>query len=108
MGKSISYVMQQLIFNSTLDSVHQNLYFSFEQMFEEENYLQFTQAITDKWLNTRIIEHVLGADRVNIRIEYKGLIYVLNFEFYSQSCWLESEAPAPISNLEIILSQLNG
>jgi hypothetical protein len=38
-----------------------------------------------------ITENIKGADRSNIRFNYKTGYFVLNFESYSQSCWIEPE-----------------
>jgi len=38
-----------------------------------------------------ITESILGADRVNVRFSYEHEYFVLNFEYYSQSCWIEAE-----------------
>jgi hypothetical protein len=38
-----------------------------------------------------ITENTQGADRSNIRFNYKTGRFLLNFECYSQSCWVEPE-----------------
>jgi len=38
-----------------------------------------------------ITERIIGADRINVRFSYKYRYFVLNFEYYSQSCWIEAE-----------------
>lgn len=38
-----------------------------------------------------IKEKIIGADRENIRFNWAGYYFVLNFEYYSQSCWIEGQ-----------------
>ncbi len=38
-----------------------------------------------------IQEKIIGADRENIRFSWAGHHFVLNFEIYSQSCWIEGQ-----------------
>ena len=38
-----------------------------------------------------ITENIIGADRINVRFCFKHGYFVLNFESYSQSCWIEAE-----------------
>jgi len=39
-----------------------------------------------------ITESIIGADRINVRFSYKHGYFVLNFEYYSQSCWIEDKS----------------
>ncbi|WP_448549512.1 DUF3630 family protein [Thalassotalea fusca] len=45
-------------------------------------FTRFTQCVSR--------EHILGADRVSERFEWQSREYVLNFESYSQSVWIEA------------------
>ena len=38
-----------------------------------------------------IQEKIIGADRENIRFSWNDCYFVLNFEYYSQSCWIEGQ-----------------
>ncbi|PKI17784.1 DUF3630 family protein [Colwellia sp. 12G3] len=38
-----------------------------------------------------IKEKIIGADRENIRFSWENCYFVLNFEYYSQSCWIEGQ-----------------
>ncbi|MFT5756009.1 MAG: hypothetical protein ACI9LM_000721 [Alteromonadaceae bacterium] len=52
-----------------------------------------------------IIENMQGADRTNIRFNYKTRHFSLNFECYSQSCWVEPEDElSAVLNTEIAQS----
>ncbi len=54
------------------------------------------------------IENILGADRENTRFIWKNQYFTLNFEYYSQSCWIEVEGTANskvLNTLQQILTQ---
>ncbi|WP_138140218.1 DUF3630 family protein [Colwellia psychrerythraea] len=36
-------------------------------------------------------EKIIGADRENIRFRWDNNNFVLNFDYYSQSCWIEGQ-----------------
>ncbi|WP_246129131.1 DUF3630 family protein [Colwellia demingiae] len=38
-----------------------------------------------------IQEKIIGADRENIRFRWENNYFVLNFDYYSQSCWIEGQ-----------------
>jgi len=38
-----------------------------------------------------ITENTVGADRAYCRFEWQAQHYILNFECYSESCWIENE-----------------
>ncbi|MBU2871210.1 DUF3630 family protein [Colwellia sp. E2M01] len=38
-----------------------------------------------------IQEHNVGADREDTRFSWNDNYFLLNFDFYSQSCWIESQ-----------------
>lgn len=46
-----------------------------------------------------IQEKIIGADRENIRFSWNDCYFVLNFEYYSQSCWIEGQDSENIQQL---------
>lgn len=45
------------------------------------------------------VEHIIGADRENIRFVWQTHYFTLNFECVSQSCWIEGDDLAGIENI---------
>lgn len=45
------------------------------------------------------IEHIVGADRENIRFVWQTHYFTLNFECVSHSCWIEGDDLAGIENI---------
>lgn len=46
-----------------------------------------------------IQEKIIGADRENIRFSWNNSYFVLNFDCYSQSCWIEGQDSASTKQL---------
>lgn len=46
-----------------------------------------------------IQEKIIGADRENIRFSWHDCYFVLNFDYYSQSCWIEGQDSASTQEL---------
>jgi len=59
--------------------------------FDEEDIAKLSDVIFKHLENTQKLEEIYGADRVNIRFTAFAGHFVLCFELYSQSCWIESE-----------------
>ncbi|MEW6983863.1 DUF3630 family protein [Colwelliaceae bacterium 6471] len=52
------------------------------------------------------VEHIIGADRENIRFVWQGHYFILNFECVSQSCWIEGDDLAGIENIDQLYSSI--
>jgi hypothetical protein len=57
--------------------------------------------------NIAIKEVIIGADRENIRFHWLDTEFILNFECYSQSCWLEMQQPRDISKTRDLFNLLS-
>ncbi|MCW8832080.1 MAG: DUF3630 family protein [Colwellia sp.] len=60
----------------------------FDQNWFHEDTTWLHQLILDKIPDHQIMETILGADRENIRFRWQDAEFALNFEYYSQSCWI--------------------
>ena len=49
-----------------------------------------------------IQEKIIGADRENIRFSWDDNYFVLNFDYYSQSCWIEGQDSTSTDLLAIL------
>ncbi len=64
----------------------------FEPVWYQEDIKSLQQVIFLSLDNVRIQEKISGADRENIRFVWQEQHYfILNFDCYSQSCWLEGQ-----------------
>ena len=55
--------------------------------------------------DARIVELIPGADRFSARLACPHGYFCLNFEEYSESCWLEAEDDASRQRLATLLSR---
>ncbi|REL28615.1 DUF3630 family protein [Thalassotalea euphylliae] len=104
--------MQQLTPSSSLaiSAVWQrddHLDIRFDGEFDEEDFTPLTQRVLDRLDNARVLENIPGADRHNVRFSLQlagqNGYFVLNFEVYSQSCWLAAESDSEL----LILTELH-
>ncbi len=49
-----------------------------------------------------IQDKIIGADRENIRFSWDDFYFVLNFDYYSQSCWIEGQDSASTQQLKTL------
>ena len=76
----------------TKATLHQDyISFEFEQSFEQEDIAQLNAKLVTHFPQAQVLETYLGADRVSYRMQVHEQYWVIHYEVYSQSCWLESE-----------------
>ena len=66
--------------------------FVFNKSWLQEDIATLKQLIVEKISKLTEVEHVIGADRETVRLAHHQQIFILNFECYSESCWLEAES----------------
>ena len=71
----------------------------FDQNWFQEDISELRQLLLDKIPEHNEKEVTLGADRENVRFQWCHTEFVLNFDYYSQSCWFSTQYE--ISNHEI-------
>ena len=84
----------------------------FDSEFDEEDFITLSQLVLAKFDSARILENIPGADRHNVRFSLQlagqNSYFVLNFEVYSQSCWLAAESDSELSALSELHRMLWG
>lgn len=78
-------------FSTSVLANQQVLIFSFEQAWYQEHCSELQQQLFTYLADAQCIETLSGADRESFRFEWQQQIWQLQFEYYSQSCWLEPE-----------------
>lgn len=92
--------MQQ-IKTSTLDN-NNLLLISFMQDWEQDDINLLSECIFNRLPDHKIKEHIQGADREYFRFTFNGEYLVLQFESYSESCWIEPEDQIGSKSLTLI------
>lgn len=79
-------------------------------IFAEEWYQEDIATLTKSTLSilssVTIQEKITGADRENIRFSWQGHYLILNFDYYSQSCWFEGQDSENVECLAQLYSAL--
>ena len=80
--------------------------------FDEEDFIPLSHVVLARFDSARILENIPGADRHNVRFSLQlagqNSYFVLNFEVYSQSCWLAAESDSELSALSELHRMLLG
>jgi hypothetical protein len=63
----------------------------FDQDWFQEDIVELHRLLLARIPNSKIKEFTLGADRENIRFQWQSAEFMLNFDYYSQSCWVSSQ-----------------
>lgn len=79
---------------------------SFDDFWHDEDIPNLAQTVFARIENHQLVETVLGADRQYLRFIWQTHHYILHFEFYAQSSWIESE-PVDESAMKLIYEQLS-
>lgn len=80
--------------------------FVFNKSWLQEDIATLKQLIVEKIGKLTEVEHVIGADRETVRLAYHQQIFILNFECYSESCWLEAESESDEAGLYKLYQQI--
>jgi len=91
--KSVQYMNNQIVI-------------TFINEWFQDDIHSLSQAILSSITEHQIKEHILGADRENIRFACQSNEFLLNFEYYSQSCWIDAHDPESQTNIFTLYRQL--
>ncbi len=80
-----------------------SLQISFNNDWYQENISNLSEFIFEKLDHCQITEEVLGADMKYYRFVYNEHQFILHFECYSQSCWIEKEVDNDQSIMDLLL-----
>ena len=89
--------MQQLI-QVTLDNNVIDL--RFNDYWYQEDIEELYNNIKNILKDVSLLESTLGADRHNYRLLRNETYLILNFDCYSQSCWIEVETEKEVNHLD--------
>jgi len=87
-------IMNSLTASQSLESLtcqEDHLNVKFKKEWYQDNISQLIDLLFLPIKPVIIQEKIIGADRENIRFSWNDCYFVLNFEYYSQSCWIEGQ-----------------
>jgi hypothetical protein len=72
----------------------------FEQDWFQDEISELRQLLLNKIPNHEVKEIIHGADRENIRFKWQNTVFIMNFDYYSQSCWLNAQDEIGTSKIQ--------
>lgn len=79
---------------------------SFENDWFQDDIELLISLVFKPLLAVNIQEKIVGADRENIRFTWQEHFFILNFDCYSQSCWLEGQDNKSTDYLALLYQEL--
>jgi len=92
---------------TAISNIDDQVMISFNEQWFQEDIPLLCQRVFLSLSGYEIKEKTVGADRENIRFIWERSEFLLNFDFYSQSCWLSSVDVASQTTMPIIRKQLS-
>jgi len=84
----------------------EQIVFHFIEFWYQEDIGSLSAKVLAYLSQVRILETIQGADRENIRFTWQMKYYFsLNFDCYSQSCWLEGEDDVSKEQLKQLMTE---
>lgn len=81
---------------------------NFKNSWYQEDIEVLVELLFSPIMPVTIQEKTIGADRENIRFSWADSYFVLNFDYYSQSCWIEGQddtSTRKLSNLHLAITR---
>lgn len=78
----------------------------FTQQWCQEDISALTRSLFQYVSAIILQEKVIGADRESIRFSCQQYAFVLNFDCYSQSCWIEGEDGTSAAQLKMLYREI--
>ena len=94
----------QSIKSLTYQADHLSVYC--ENDWYQENIAALITLLLSPIMPVTMQEKIIGADRENIRFSWQEHYFVLNFDYYSQSCWLEGRGSKSTESLANLYAEL--
>jgi len=91
----------------SINLIDEKIIIYFEKNWFQEDIIELRQLLLDKIPNHQIKEIIQGADRENIRFLWLNAEFMLNFDYYSQSCWLNAHDEISTSKIQPLFSLIS-
>ncbi len=90
----------------TVNLIDEKITILFNQNWFQEDITILSPLLLDNISNHQIVERIQGADRESIRFRWQDADFILNFDFYSQSCWICPQDRVSILKILPLLNHL--
>ena len=90
----------------SINSIDVQITVLFDQNWFQEDIVELRLLLLNKVPEHNIKEITQGADRENIRFQWQGAGFILNFDYYSQSCWFSAQDEISAPKIETLFNML--
>jgi hypothetical protein len=90
----------------SINLVDNQILILFDQRWFQEDITILRQLLFSKVSNLCIKEIVIGADLENVRFLWLETEFILNFDYYSQSCWFNTHYPNSLAEINALFNLL--
>jgi len=73
-----------------INLIDQQIAILFTNNWFQEDIIALRQSLLAKIPDHQTKEIILGADRESVRFQWQDAEFILNFDYYSQSCWFSA------------------
>lgn len=80
-----------LTLSKFLSETSETITLTYSSKWSDEDIPTMAQNFLENIAESKIVESTLGADRAYFRFDWKDYPFILHYEIYSQSCWIEAE-----------------
>ena len=87
--------------------IEDNLDIRFKEYWYQEDIEQLYQLLHIHISEFQLIESLMGADRQTYRLSHNNQYLLLNFDYYSQSCWFSVEVASEQALLMNLLTKFS-
>lgn len=81
-----------------------SIVFGCQNQWEQDDFSTLRMCFLAQFPQFKVLEHVQGADRDIIRLTWQDRHFSLNFEYYSESIWLEADDEKSVTALNVIFT----
>ncbi len=97
--------MSSIVIQS-INLVNNQITVLFDQSWFQEDITTLRQLLLSNVPNLCIKEIVIGADLENIRFHWLETEFIINFDYYSQSCWFDTQDPHSLAETPALFNLL--
>jgi len=90
----------------SINLVNNQITVLFNQHWFQEDITKLRQLLLNNVSNLCIKEIIIGADLENFRFHWLDNEFILNFDYYSQSCWIETQAAHSLTKIQTLFTLL--
>lgn len=91
----------------SINLVNNQITVLFNQHWFQEDITILQQLLLNNVSNLCIKETVIGADLEQVRFQWLDTEFSVTFDYYSQSCWFDSQGPDSLAEIQSFFNALS-